>query len=135
MHRVTDDRVLLALRLVAGGTFIGFGIGKFTHHAAEAAAFDRYGLPSPSAFAYVVGVVEIGGGALLIAGLATRLAALVLAGNMVGAISTGGRVEGGPIHLGLAPALLVVMLLLVWAGPGRWSVDHVRARRRVPSCS
>jgi putative oxidoreductase len=121
---VTDDLLLFAARVAAGATLIGFGLSKFTRHAAEAAAFDRYGLPSPSLFAYVVGVVEVGGGALLMLGIASRLVALMLAGNMVGAIATGGRVDGGPIHLGLAPALLAVMLVIIWLGPGRWSLDR-----------
>lgn len=120
------------LRLTAGTILIGFGLSKFTHHAAEAAAFDRYGLPSADAFAYVIGTVEVGCGALLVVGLATRLAALALAGNMIGAIATGGRVDGGWVHLGLAPALLVVFLALVWRGAGAWSLDALlgeRARR------
>ena len=55
--------------------------------------------------------------------------ALGLAGNMVGAIATGGRVDGGFVNLGLAPMLLVAMLYLVWAGAGRFSLDE-RLRRR-----
>jgi putative oxidoreductase len=131
----TDDRLLLAARVASGAILIGFGLSKFTRHAAEAAAFDRYGLPSPSLFAYAIGVVEVGGGALLILGISTRPVALLLAGNMVGAIATGGRVDGGPVHLGLAPTLLAVMLLLVWLGPGSWSLDRVRraAAPRAPA--
>jgi putative oxidoreductase len=112
---------------------MGFGLSKFTHHAAEAGAFDRYGLPSPSLFSYAIGVIELGGGALLVVGLASRLAAVLLAGDMVGAILTGGRVDGGLVHLGLAPALLVVMLTLVWTGPGGWSIDDrlLRTRRHI----
>jgi putative oxidoreductase len=30
---------------------------------------------------------------------------------------------GGPIHLGLAPTLLVAMLYLIWAGPGAAALD------------
>jgi putative oxidoreductase len=55
------------------------------------------------------------GGLLLILGLATRLSALVLAADMVGAIVVSGIKEGEPISLTLAPALLVVMLLLLWS--------------------
>jgi putative oxidoreductase len=125
MRRLTtDDRLLLAARVAAGAILIGFGLSKFTRHAAEAAAFERYGLPSPSLFAYLVGIVEVAGGTLLVLGIASRLVALMLAGNMAGAIATGGRVDGGPIHLGLAPALLAVMLVIVWVGPGRWSLDR-----------
>ena len=35
----------VAIRLAAGGVFVGFGQSKFVHHAKEARAFDRYGLP------------------------------------------------------------------------------------------
>ena len=137
------DRLLLGARLGAGAVLIGFGLSKFTRHAAEAAAFERYGLPWPSAFAFVIGVVEVGGGTLLALGLASRLVALLLAGNMLGAILTGGRVDGGPVHLGLAPALLVLLLVLLRAGPGTWSVDRLaqpwlsrrRASRRNPSAA
>jgi putative oxidoreductase len=119
----------MLLRLAAGAVLIGFGLSKFTHHAREAASFERYGLPDPSVFAYAIGTVELCGGSLLVLGLATRFAALVLAGNMLGAIATAGRVEGGLINLGLAPGLLVVMLLLIWVGAGRWSLDGLlRAR-------
>src|SRR5262249_43164978 len=78
------------LRVAAGAILIGFGASKYAHHAREARAFDRYGLPWPSEFAYVTGTVELVFGVLLVLGLATRPAALVLAGNMVGAIATGG---------------------------------------------
>ena len=111
------------LRVACGVIFVAFGLGKFTAHASEARSFAKYGLPSPGLFASAIGVLELALGLLLVAGLATRLAAVMLAGEMVGAIATAGRVEGGAINLGLAPALLVVMLFLVWSGAGRWSVD------------
>jgi putative oxidoreductase len=118
----------LAIRVAAGAIFLVFGIYKFTDHAHERASFDEYGLPSPGLFAYAIGLVEIVGGLLLLLGLATRPAALMLAGDMVGAIATAGRVEGGAINLGLAPALLVGMLVLLWIGPGRWALDGRLAR-------
>jgi putative oxidoreductase len=114
----------LGVRLVAGGIFIGFGMSKFTRHAAEAQSFDRYGLPVPGTFAYVIGVVEVGGAVLLIGGLLVRLAALMLAGDMVGAITTAGVQEGGVVHLGLAPSLLLTMLFLLWAGAGLFALDR-----------
>lgn len=114
----------LVARLVAGAIFLGFSIGKFTRHGAESAALDRYGLPYPDAFTYGVGMVELVGGAMLIVGLGTRIAAVALAADMVGAITTAGRIEGGPVHLGLAPTLLVMMLLVLWIGPGDRSLDR-----------
>ena len=110
-------------RLLSGAIFVDFGLGKFYSHAHETASFHRYGLPSPSALAYVIGVLEVVGGLLLLLGLAVRPVALALAGDMVGAVSTAGRIDGGPIHLGLAPLLLVVMLALVWTGAGERSLD------------
>jgi uncharacterized membrane protein YphA (DoxX/SURF4 family) len=47
---------------------------------------------------------------------------------VVGAIVTAGRVEGGAINLGLAPALLAGMVALLWIGPGRWALDSSVAR-------
>lgn len=114
----------LVARVVAGLVFFSFSFGKFTRHQAEVDAFDRYGIPAADAAVYLVGVLEFVGGLMLIAGLGTRLAALGLAGNMIGAIATAGRIDGGVVHLGLAPALLVTMLVLVWAGAGARSVDR-----------
>jgi putative oxidoreductase len=118
-----------AIRLGAGGIFIGFGLSKFTKHAHEARSFARYGLPEPSVFAYATGTLELTLGIALLLGLLARLTALGLAGNMVGAIATGGRVDGGFVNLVLAPILLVAMLFLVWAGAGRWSLDGRLAPR------
>jgi len=112
-----------AARVAAGAIFVAFSFGKFVNHGAEAASFERYGIPAPDAATYLVGALELVGGLLLVAGLVTRLAAIALAGDMVGAIVTAGRVEGGALHLGLAPALLGVMLVLIWTGAGRWSLD------------
>ncbi len=117
------SRIALAARVAAGAVFLGFSLGKFVRHGAEAAALDRYGLPFPDAFTYAVGVVELAGGAMLVLGLGTRLAAVALACDMIGAITTAGRIEGGPVHLGLAPVLLAIMLLVLWAGPGTRSLD------------
>jgi putative oxidoreductase len=112
--------VLAFARIAAGVVFVVFGIGKFSQHATEVDSFRTYGLPSPDAFVYLIGVLEIGGGLLLIAGLLTRLAALALAGDMVGAIAVSGIKEGEVISLTLAPALLVVMVVLLSrTGPTR----------------
>jgi uncharacterized membrane protein YphA (DoxX/SURF4 family) len=48
---------------------------------------------------------------------------------MVGALATAGRVEGGSFHLVYGPILLVAMVFLCWAGPGRLSVDERLAAR------
>jgi putative oxidoreductase len=112
------------LRLATGGIFTAFGVSKFTNHGSEVHSFRTYGLPSPDSFVDFIGVIETVGGVLLIVGLATKLAALVLSGDMVGAIASAGVKEGGLLNLGLAPALLATMLFLLWAGSGPAALDQ-----------
>ena len=78
---------------------------------------------------YLVGSLELVGGLALVVGLLVRPFALALAGNMIGAISTAGRIDGGPVHLLLAPALLLGMVFLLWAGAGSPALDRRLARR------
>jgi putative oxidoreductase len=122
---------LLALRLAAGGVFVVFGLGKFVNHAAELASFESYGLPAPHVFVLAIGVIELVGGLLLIAGMFTRPVALVLAGDMVGAIVVSGVAKGEIISLTLAPAELAAMVVLLLTGPGarRLRVSPPRALR------
>jgi putative oxidoreductase len=119
---VSRDRALLGLRLLSGGVFVVFGIGKFVNHTSELASFKTYGLPAPEIFVIVIGLVELVGGLLLILGVLTRPAALVLAGDMIGAIVVSGIAKGEIVSLTLAPAELVAMLVLLWTGPGATSV-------------
>ena len=122
-----------AVRVVTGVLFVLFSLGKFVDHAAESADFDHYGIPAPEVATYLVGTLELLGGVLLVIGLCTRPAALLLALNLVGAISTAGRVDGGTFHLGVGPAMLLAMLFLVWAGSGGLAVDRVVRLRAAPS--
>jgi putative oxidoreductase len=115
----------LAARVVGGGVFVAFGVGKFTQHASEVASFEDYGLPAPDAFVYAIGVVEVVGGLLLVLGFLTRPAALVLAGDMVAAIIVSGIALGEVVSLTVAPAELAVCLYLLWTGPGMLALDHV----------
>jgi hypothetical protein len=48
--------------------FVAFGAGKFVNHASELASFKSYGLPAPGAFVVLIGLIELVGGALVIAG-------------------------------------------------------------------
>jgi putative oxidoreductase len=90
-------------RWAAGIIFLIFGVAKFSDHAAELASFRHYPLPAPEMLVYLVGVIEIGGGLLLIMGLLTRLAALMLAADMIGAIVISGLARGQLVSLTLAP--------------------------------
>jgi putative oxidoreductase len=121
------------VRVVTGVLFVTFSLGKFVDHAQESTDFDRYGVPAPEVATYLVGTLELLGGILLVIGLLTRPAAALLALNLVGAIATAGRVDGGSFHLGVAPTMLVAMLFLVWAGSGCLAVDRTLRQRVIRS--
>jgi putative oxidoreductase len=124
--------VVAVVRVAAAVVFVVFGIGKFSAHASEVASFEHYGLPSPDAFVYGVGVLELAGGLLLLAGLLTRPVALALAGDMVGAIVVSGIGKNELVSLTLAPTELVVMLVLLWTGAGAAAVDPRLEEARSP---
>ena len=124
---MSRDRLLLVLRLLSGGVFVVFGIGKFVNHGAELASFKTYGLPAPEAFVVMIGLIELVGGLLVMTGILTRLAALVLAADMIGAIVVSGIAKGELISLTIAPAELVAMVVLLWIGPGTRSVSSSRS--------
>jgi uncharacterized membrane protein YphA (DoxX/SURF4 family) len=102
-------RWVAVTRWAAAGIFLGFGVTKFANHAAELASFRHYPLPAPGLVVYLVAVLEIGGGLLLSAGLLTRLAALALAADMIGAVVVSGLARREAISLTLAPLLLATM--------------------------
>jgi hypothetical protein len=62
--------------------------------------------------------------------LFTKAVAALLAANLVGVVVTAGRVDGGLLNLGLAPTLLVGMIVLLVTGPGPFSVHRAVATRR-----
>ena len=71
---------LLVLRLALGASFMFHGYPKLSNPASALKAFPGYGFPSY--FAYISGILELFGGDLLIIGLFTRGAALLLAIEM-----------------------------------------------------
>ncbi len=118
MAQLTPNRIV---RISAGVIFVIFGLGKFFNHATEVDSFRTYGLPWPAAFVTAIGIVEIVGGAFLLANRLVRPAALVLAGDMVGAIVVSGLAQGEVISLTLAPLLLAGMAYLLLSPGGSGS--------------
>lgn len=104
--------------IAAGVVFVVFGLGKFVAYSEELRSFRDYGLFWPGFFVIAIGLVETVGGALLIAGRYLRLAALALAGDMVGAILIAGVGSGNVVpSLTLAPVLLAATGYLVAVAP------------------
>ncbi|MDJ0770081.1 MAG: DoxX family protein [Ilumatobacter sp.] len=115
----------LMLRLALGVIFFWHGVDKFdTGISNVEGAFDGWGVPVPGLAAPLTAVTEIIAGAMLIIGLATRLAASALAAVMVGSLLFVKLEDGllGAAELDLA--LLAGLLALVVTGPGWLSVDE-----------
>ena len=79
---------------VAGFIFLAFGVAKFANHGVEVDSFRTYALQTPDAFVYLIGVIEVAGVHRPLAGSGTRIAAPVLAADMIGAIVVSGAASG-----------------------------------------
>ena len=149
---VTGPAATILMRLMAGGVFLSEGIIKFVFANQGVGRFTKLGFPMPALTASFIGGLEIVGGCLLIAGLLTRLAAIPFVVEMVVAIlatkvalflgTSPLPLPPSPPRIGLGAVLhesrsdwaqLLTSLYLVVVGPGRWSVDALLHRRRVPA--
>lgn len=110
-------RAVLLVRVLVGWVFLSEGIQKFLFPAEVGAGrFAKIGIPAPEIMGPFVGVVEIVGGLLVLAGFATRIAAVVLILNMIVAIiCTKIPILLGHGFWGFADAK---------ARPGFWSMLH-----------
>jgi putative oxidoreductase len=117
---------LLMLRAGIGIIFIFHGYPKlFTYTHDIMAAFQRMGFPS--FFVYIAGVVEFFGGIVLILGLFTRIAALLLAGEMAVAVLKVHLPQGAITDVKnyeFPMILAVACFALATIGAGLISVDH-----------
>jgi len=115
---------LLALRLALGVIFFAHGYPKLAHLGGGMQEFFvQHGLPGY--FVYVAGVLEVFGGLLLMVGLFTRPAGLLLAAEMAVAIWKVHSSKGYlAIHEYEFPlALAVACFALATVGAGAFSLD------------
>jgi len=72
------DGLLLAARIALGGIFVLSGYGKLMGLAAFSASLASHGVPAAWLWGPIGAAVEFGGGMLIVLGLATHYAALVM---------------------------------------------------------
>jgi putative oxidoreductase len=153
---ITDaPAATILVRIMVGSVFLSEGIQKFIYPDDLAAGrFAKIGIPSPEIMGPFVGGCEVVCGALLIIGLLTRFAAIVLLIDIsVAIVSTKIPVLLGHGFWGFSLMKLprygfwsmmheartdfsmwLGLLFLVIVGAGRWSVDAslMRGRTRSP---
>jgi putative oxidoreductase len=131
LTRRYDTLGLLILRAVVGFLMAAHGLQKLNAGPSEfgSTTLDSLGVPAPILAGYVVTFVELGGGILLVLGLLTRLAALLLTIDLVVAIVLvktkvgliGQMAAGAELDLAYIAAFLALFLM----GPGKASLDRL----------
>ena len=122
LFQVWSPRLLSVLRIVTALLFMMHGTAKL-FHVPHLPMFDNFQLMS---LIGVQGVLEAGGGLLLLVGLFSRPVAFVLSGDMAVAYFMAHWPKSWvPILNGgdLAVLFCFVFLYLWIAGPGPWSID------------
>jgi putative oxidoreductase len=142
LKRYTDalaPYMLTVLRLLVGITFLLMGLPKLGNLAGFTGFVASLGFPVPGFFAVIVAALEVGGGLLLIAGLATRWVSLLFAIEMLvttllvklpnqGFLAPQGKPGTGAVFDLL---MLVGALVLLTHGAGQLSIERNVLRREL----
>jgi putative oxidoreductase len=137
LTRTLDLPAVFIIRLMVGGVFVSEGIQKFLNPAEVGAGrFAKIGLPSPEMLGPFVGTVEIVFGALVLAGLLTRIAVvplLIIMGVAIWTTKIPILMKGGfwkMAHDSRNDYCMVLgSLFLLIVGAGKWSIDWYLAKR------
>jgi len=121
---------LLFLRVAVGVIFIDHGYPKLFGHTRDAMqSFTHMGLPGY--FVYIAGVIEFFGGCMLVAGLFTRVAGLLLAIEMAVGLWRVHNIISNPMavrNYELPLVLAVSTFALATVGAGLISFDQALFR-------
>ncbi|WP_084531302.1 DoxX family protein [Nocardia miyunensis] len=128
------DIGLLVLRAGSGGLLFVTGSQKLfgwfngTGWQRTTESFEKMGYQPGKVFGTLAGLCEFAGGALLVLGLLTPLAAAVVIGTMINAVHV--TWPHGLVASSSAVLLIVAAAALGFAGPGRIALDHNRPWHR-----
>ena len=135
--RLFQPIFLLGLRLLFGWQLFKSGLGKFNDIPSTAHFFETLHFPLATLQAYMVAACETVGGLLLLVGLASRFAGVMVAIIMLVALATANHdafVNMFTDPLGLAvklPFSFLLTALIVFAfGPGTFSLDAFFNRQK-----
>jgi putative oxidoreductase len=123
---------MLLLRLVIGVAFVLHGAPKIAHASTW---MDAMPFHPPAFLQEAAAVAEFFGGLALVIGVASRIAAALIAIDMVVAIAAVHVPAHAPIvsshgeSMELPGVYLIGALVIALLGPGRWSLDTLIARR------
>lgn len=135
MSNSMQNSLNLAARLLMVALFLPAGIGKLTGFAGTVGYISSVGLPLPTMAAAMALIVEIVGSLALLAGLGTRIAALVLAAFTLVASFFFHAYWAVPADQAFVTQLLFFknisvvggLLAIAANGAGAWSLDSRRA--------
>lgn len=119
----------LPLRIIAGIGFMMHGLPKLLDIPGTQNSFVNMGLPPE--LAIIIGLLEFIGGLAILLGIFTRIAAGLLAIDMIGAILLVKLSKGfiGGYELDLL--YLAIMISLMLTGPGNFSIEKNVLKREI----
>ena len=140
------DWALLPVRLIVGFGFLAHGYAKLSRGPENfAAVLDTLDVPMPHLLAWLTTLVELIGGAAVLAGAFIPLVSMPMAIVLLAAFATvharygfasvrfaevtPAGIKFGPVGYEIVLLYLAGLATLVIAGPGRFSLDTVLRRR------
>ncbi len=118
-------------RILLGAFFLMGGLGKFADPNFALLQLEQTGVMYADKVVWLIAAIEVAGGAALLVGFGTRLAALLLAASaiflsvMLTPFWTEAQTYASPMFLTFVKSLMPVagLLLVLGFGPGPLSVD------------
>ncbi|MEV5407371.1 DoxX family membrane protein [Thermopolyspora sp. NPDC052614] len=134
MRRILTDVATLGARIGVGGIFFANGWDKLEAGLnATTEQFAQQGAPLPNVWAALSMLIELLGGAMLIAGFAVPVCGILLFVEALAVFVVASGEQGRPLTGGdtnLIVALGAATILLAVVGAGRVSVDHMVVIKR-----